>query len=126
MDVLHNRCAGLDVHKEWVYVCVLIGQGPRPQRFKWKCGTFHHQLLELRSKLLEHGVTHVLMESTGVYWMPIYDVLEGWVEVIVGNAQHIMNVPGRKTDEADAEWLGKLLRFGLVRPSFVPERSFRE
>lgn len=126
MDVLHDRCAGLDVHKEWVYVCVLIGQGSRQHRYKHKFGTFHHQLIELRGKLLEYGVTHVLMESTGVYWMPIYDVLDGYMEVIVGNAQHIMNVPGRKTDESDAEWLGKLLRFGLVKPSFVPERSFRE
>ena len=126
MDVLNHRCAGLDVHKEWVYVCVLIGQGRRLLKQKHKFGTFHHQLIELRNKLLEYGVTHVLMESTGVYWMPIYDVLEGYVEVIVGNAQHIMNVPGRKTDESDAEWLAKLLRFGLVKPSFVPERSFRE
>ena len=126
MDVLNDRCAGLDVHKEWVYVCVLIGQGRGLLKQKHKFGTFHHQLIELRNKLLEHGVTHVLMESTGVYWMPIYDVLEGYVEVIVGNAQHIMNVPGRKTDESDAEWLAKLLRFGLVKPSFVPERSFRE
>jgi len=126
MDVLHDRCAGLDVHKEWVYVCVLIGQGSRQGRYKQKFGTFHHQLIALRTWLLEHGVTHVLMESTGVYWMPIYDVLEGYVEVVVGNAQHIMNVPGRKTDESDAEWLAKLLRFGLVKPSFVPERSFRE
>jgi transposase len=126
MDVLHDRCAGLDVHKEWVYVCVLIGQGSRQHRYKQKFGTFHHQLIKLRTWLLEHGVTHVLMESTGVYWMPIYDVLDGSMDVIVGNAQHIMNVPGRKTDESDAEWLAKLLRFGLVKPSFVPERSFRE
>jgi len=126
MDVLHDRCAGLDVHKEWVFVCVLVGQGRGRLRFKHRFGTFHHQLLELRSKLLEHGVTHVLMESTGVYWMPIYDVLEGHMQVIVGNAQHIMNVPGRKTDESDAEWLAKLLRCGLVKPSFVPERPFRE
>lgn len=126
MDVLHDRCAGLDVHKEWVFVCVLVGQGRGLLRFKHKFGTFHHQLLELRSKLLEYGVTHVLMESTGVYWMPIYDVLEGHLQVIVGNAQHLMNVPGRKTDESDAEWLAKLLRCGLVKPSFVPERPFRE
>jgi transposase len=66
------------------------------------------------------------MESTGVYWMPVYDALEGFVEIVVGNAQHIMNVPGRKTDESDAEWLAKLLRCGLVKPSFVPAREFRE
>jgi transposase len=126
MDVFHERCAGLDVHKEVIYICVLIGQGRSSQKFKLKFGTFHHQLVALRQKLVELGVTHVLMESTGVYWMPIYDVLEGSVEIVVGNAHHIMNVPGRKTDETDAEWLAKLLRYGLVKPSFVPERQFRE
>lgn len=126
MDVFHDRCAGLDVHKEVIYVCVLVGPGSRPTRDKYKIGTFHHQLLELRAKLVESGVTHVLMESTGVYWIPIYEQLEGYMEIIVGNAQHIMNVPGRKTDETDAEWLAKLLRFGLVKPSFVPDRQFRE
>jgi transposase len=126
MEVFHERCAGSDVHKEVIYICVLIGQGRSFQKFKFKFGTFHHQLIEMRQKLLELGVTHVLMESTGVYWMPIYDVLEGFVQIVVGNAQHIMNVPGRKTDESDAEWLAKLLRHGLVRPSFVPERQFRE
>lgn len=126
MEVFHERCAGLDVHKEVIYICVLIGQGRSFQKFKFKFGTFHHQLVEMRQKLVELGVTHVLMESTGVYWMPVYDVLEGFVEIVVGNAQHIMNVPGRKTDESDAAWLAKLLRYGLVKPSFVPERQFRE
>jgi len=126
MEVFHERCAGLDVHKEVIYICVLIGQGHSFKKFKFRFGTFHHQLMEMRQKLLEVGVTHVLMESTGVYWMPIYDALEGFLEIVVGNAQHIMNVPGRKTDESDAEWLGKLLRHGLVKPSFVPQREFRE
>jgi transposase len=126
MEVLHERCAGLDVHKSVIYICVLIGQGRSFVKHKFKFGTFHHNLLEMKRKLLELGVTHVLMESTGVYWMPIYDVLEGSMEVIVGNAGHIMNVPGRKTDETDAEWLAKLLRCGLVKPSFVPPRPFRE
>lgn len=126
MEVLHERCAGLDVHKEVIFVCVLIGLGTRQQKIKKKFGTFHHDLLELRRFLIEHGVTDALMESTGVYWMPIYDVLESYLTVTVGNAQHIMNVPGRKTDETDAEWLAKLLRCGLVTPSFVPDRTFRE
>jgi transposase len=126
MDVFHERCAGIDVHKEVLYICVLIGQGRSFTKFKLKFGTFHHQLVEMRRKLVELGVTHVLMESTGVYWMPVYDALEGFVEIVVGNAQHIMNVPGRKTDETDAEWLAKLLRHGLVKPSFVPQRPFRE
>ena len=126
MEVFHERCAGIDVHKEVLYVCVLIGQGRTFQKFKFKFGTFHHQLLEMRKKLVELGVTHILMESTGVYWMPVYDALEGFVEIVVGNAQHIMNVPGRKTDENDAEWLAKLLRYGLIKPSFIPQRQFRE
>jgi transposase len=116
----------LDVHKDAIYVCVLVGPSRSGDRHKFKCGTFHRDLLELRQKLLEIGVTHVMMESTGVYWMPIYDILEGYVEIVVANAQHIMNVPGRKTDENDAEWLAKLLRFGLVNPSFVPKREIRE
>jgi transposase len=105
---------------------VLVGPSRNGDRHKFKLGTFHHNLLELRQKLLALGVTHVMMESTGVYWMPIYNILEGYVEIVVGNAQHIMNVPGRKTDESDAEWLAKLLRFGLVNPSFVPKRDFRD
>ncbi len=126
MEILHQRCAGIDVHKEVLFICVLIGHGSKGQRHKLKVGTFHHELVELRRKLLEFGVTHVLMESTGVYWMPIYEVLDGFMTVIVANAQHVMNVPGRKTDETDAEWLAKLLRYGLVTPSFVPDRAFRE
>ncbi len=126
MEVLYERCAGLDVHKEVIFVCVLIGLGRRCEKVKKKFGTFPDDLVQLRQGLVEMGVTHVLMESTGVYWMPIYDALEGAVEIVVGNAQHIMNVPGRKTDESDAEWLAKLLRFGLVKPSFVPAREFRE
>lgn len=126
MEVLHERCAGLDVHKEVIYICVLIGQGRGTQKFKLKFGTFHHELVAMRQKLIELGVTAVIMESTGVYWMPIYEVLEGYMEIVVANAQHIMNVPGRKTDESDAEWLVKLLRHGLVTPSFVPNREIRE
>ena len=126
MEVLHERCAGLDVHKEVIFVCVLVGLGRRCQKVKQKFGTFPEDLFALRQWLVQLGVTHVMMESTGVYWMPIYDVLDGTVDIVVGNAQHIMNVPGRKTDESDAEWLAKLLRFGLVNPSFVPPREFRE
>ena len=126
MEVLHERCAGLDVHKESIFVCALIGLGRQCQKVKEKFGTFPEDLAALRQWLVGRGITHVMMESTGVYWMPIYDALEGAVELVVANAQHIMNVPGRKTDESDAEWLAKLLRFGLVNPSFVPAREFRE
>lgn len=126
MEVLHERCAGLDVHKKLIVVCVLLGTGRQTQTLLRKFGTFPDDLLALRAWLVESGVTHVLMESTGVYWMPVYDALEGAVEIVVGNAQHIMNVPGRKTDESDAAWLAKLLRFGLVKPSFVPPREIRQ
>lgn len=126
MEVLHERCAGLDVHKKVIFVCAVIGTGRGCQKFTAKFGTFPHELVQLRQWLVERGVTHVLMESTGVYWMPIYDALEGAVEIVLGNAQHIMNVPGRKTDQSDAEWLARLLRAGLVKPSFVPPRPFRE
>jgi transposase len=126
MEVLHQRCAGLDVHKELIFVCVLVGLGRRTEKLKRKFGTFPDDLMQLKQWLLASGVTHVMMESTGVYWMPIYDALEGAMEIVVANAQHIMNVPGRKTDESDAEWLAKLLRFGLVKPSFVPAREFRQ
>jgi len=126
MEVLHERCAGLDVHKAVIFACALVGPGRRCERFKAKFGTFPEELAELRQWLVGLGVTHVVMESTGVYWMPVYDALEGAVEIVVGNAQHIMNVPGRKTDQTDAEWLAKLQRSGLVKPSFVPPREFRE
>jgi transposase len=126
MEALYERCAGLDVHKELIFACVLIGSGRRAEKIKQKFGTFPDDLCRLRQWLLQAGVTHVMMESTGVYWMPIYDVLEDAVEIVVANAQHIMNVPGRKTDDTDAEWLAKLLRFGLVNPSFVPPRAFRQ
>jgi transposase len=116
----------VDVHKDVIFVCVLVGPSRNGERFKFKFGTFPSDLIALRNKLLELGVTHVIMESTGVYWMPIYDRLDGHVELVVANAQHVMNVPGRKTDESDAEWLAKLLRFGLVNPSFVPPREIRE
>ena len=126
MEVLYERCAGLDVHKELIFVCVLIGSGRRTEKIKQKFGTFPDDLVQLRQWLVQNGVTDVMMESTGVYWMPIYDALEGAMEIVVANAQHIMNVPGRKTDDTDAEWLAKLLRFGLVNPSFVPPREFRQ
>ncbi len=86
MDVFHERCAGIDVHKEVLYICVLIGQGHSFHKIKLKFGTFPHQLVQMRQELVELGVTHVLMESTGVYWMPIYDALEGYVKIVVGNA----------------------------------------
>ena len=102
MEVLLERCAGLDVHQASVVCCVLIGApGRRPQKLLRRFGTTVRELEALRAWLAEHGVTHVGMESTGVYWRPVYAVLEGHFDLIVGNAHHIKNVPGRKTDVQD-------------------------
>ena len=110
-----------------VVCCVLIGApGRRPQKLLRRFGTTMRELEALRAWLAEHGVTHVGMESTGVYWKPVYAALEGHVELIVGNAHHIKNVPGRKTDVKDAEWIAQLVRHGLVRKSFVPPPAIRD
>lgn len=130
MEAIIERCCGLDVHKDSVVACVLVG--PPEGRAKKEIrtyGTTTSQLEGLRSWLIEVGCTHVGMESTGVYWVPVYAVLEGHFELIVGNAAHIKNVPGRKTDVKDAQWIAELIRCGLIRKSFVPpkwQRALRD
>jgi transposase len=127
MEVLLERCAGLDVHQAGVVCCVLISApGRKPQKLLRSFGTTTRELEALRAWLAEHGVTHVGMESTGVYWKPVYAVLEGHFELIVGNAHHIKNVPGRKTDVKDAEWIAQLVRHGLIAKSFVPPPAIRD
>lgn len=127
MEDLIECCAGLDVHQASVVCCVLIGVlGRRPQKLLRSFGTTTRELEALRAWLLEHGVTHVGMESTGVYWKPVYAVLEGHFDLTVGNAHHIKNVPGRKTDVKDAEWIAQLIRHGLIRKSFVPPPALRD
>src|ERR687893_104919 len=127
MEALIECCAGLDVHEAIVVCCVLIGApGRRPQKLLRSFGTTTRELEALRAWLVEHGVTHVGMESTGVYWKPVYAVLEGPFELIVGNAHHIKNVPGRKTDVRDAEWIAQLVRHGLITTSFVPPPAIRD
>ena len=127
MEVIIERCCGLDVHQETVVACVLIGApGERPRKQIRTFRTMTRDLEALRDWLQELGVTHVGMESTGVYWRPVYAVLEGCFELIVGNARHIRNVPGRKTDVKDAEWIADLVRHGLIAKSFVPPRPLRE
>lgn len=127
MDAIIERCAGLDVHQATVVVCVLApGRGRRPQKEVRSFRTMTKDLLELRDWLRECAVTHVGMESTGIYWVPVYRVLEGHFELIVGNASHIKNVPGRKTDVKDSEWIADLVRHGLIRRSFVPSPEIRE
>ena len=126
MEVLHPRCAGLDVHKKTVVACRLVGTGRHLQQETRTFGTMTRDLLALSDWLTEAGVTHVAMESTGVYWKPVYNLLEGSFTLLLANAQHVKGVPGRKSDVRDAEWLADLLRHGLLKPSFVPERDLRE
>jgi transposase len=127
MEAVLERCAGLDVHQASVVCCILISApGRRPQKLLRRFGTTTRELEALRAWLAEHGVTHVGMESTGVYWKPVYAVLEGHFDLIVGNAHHIKNVPGRKTDVKDAEWIAQLVRHGLVAKSFVPPPAIRD
>jgi transposase len=130
MQVVYSRCAGLDVHKKTVVGCIMLTDDhgkvhTETQTFE----TMTADLLSLLDWLQTHEITHVAMESTGEYWKPIYNILEGNLEVWLINAQHIKAVPGRKTDVKDAEWIADLLRHGLVRPSFIPpvaQRDLRE
>jgi transposase len=127
MQVLYPCCCGLDVHKKTVVACLLITDGAGHVRQTIRSfGTWTAELLTLVDWLAEAGCTHVAMESTGVYWKPVYNLLEGQFEVLVVNAYHLKAVPGRKTDVKDAEWIADLLRHGLVRGSFVPPVAQRE
>jgi transposase len=127
MDILYPVCAGLDVHKDTVVACVrrLSAKGKAQQQTR-TFGTVTSQLLELADWLGAEGVTHLAMESTGVYWKPIWNLLEGLFQILLVNAQHIKQVPGRKTDVKDAEWIAQLLQHGLLRGSFVPATPQRE
>ena len=122
MEMIHQRCCGLDVHKKSVVACVITPEGKDIRTF----GTMTKDLLELVDWLTEWRVSHVAMESTGVYWKPIYNLLEGAFTLLVVNVHHIKVVPGRKTDVKDVEWITDLLRHGLITGSFIPERSQRE
>lgn len=127
MDAIIERCCGLDVHRDTVVACVLAGpldQKPRKQIRTFS--TMTKGLAELLEWLQQEGCTHAAMESTGVYWKPIYATLEGYLDLKLANAQRIKNVPGRKTDVSDAEWIAKLLRSGLVAGSFIPNKDIRE
>lgn len=127
MDAIIDKCCGLDVHQATVVACVLVGEGRKRARKEVRTfRTVGRDLRALRDWLTELGVTHVGMESTGVYWVPVFRVLEGSFELVVGNAQHMKNVPGRKTDVKDSEWIAHLVRCGLIRPSFVPPVAIRE
>jgi transposase len=127
MEVLYPRCCGLDVHLKSVTACLLATvSGPTPRKEVRTFSTMPADLLRLGDWLASEGCTHAAMESTGVYWKPIWNVLEGSFALLLVNAAHVKAVPGRKTDVADAEWLAQLLRHGLLRGSFVPDPPQRE
>lgn len=126
METLHERCAGLDVHKDTVVACVRIASGRSAQRELKTFATTTSGLLELHDWLGEHAVTHVAMEATGVYWKPVWHLLDDDFELILANASHIKAVPGRKTDVNDATWIADLLAHGLIRASFVPPTPIQE
>jgi transposase len=127
MEVLLQRCAGLDVHQETIVVCVLsTNESGEVQSEVRTFGTLTKHLFDLLKYLETQSITHIAMESTGIYWKPVYNILEGYFTVFLANAYRIKNVPGRKTDVCDAEWIAKLLRVGLIEPSFVPSEDLRE
>jgi len=130
MDVVFLRCAGLDVHKKSITACRIVpdptGQEAEGIAELRTFGTMTLELLALADWLTEASITHVAMESTGEYWTPVYNLLEGTFTVFLVNAAHVKNVPGRKTDKADARWLAKLTRFGLLQASFIPPKGQRD
>jgi transposase len=130
MDVIYACCGGLDIHKKTVVACLMTSaKGQPPLKEVRTFRTMTAELLLLADWLQAAGCTHVAMESTGVYWRPVYNLLEGLCTLLVVNAQHIKAVPGRKTDVKDAEWIAELLRHGLLRGSFIPaepQRQLRE
>jgi transposase len=126
MDVVYPRCAGLDVHQKTVVVCARVADGARVQREVHTFGTTTGELLALAEWLAARALTHVAMESTGVYWKPVWHVLEGQCELVLANAMHIRNIPGRKSDVNDATWIADLLAHGLIRGSFVPPAPIQE
>jgi transposase len=122
MNIMYERCAGLDVHKKTVVACVLTPEGQETRTF----GTMTAEVLTLADWLLACGCTPVAIESTGDYWRPVFNILEGTCAVVLVNAQHVKAVPSRKTDVKDAAWLAELLQHGLLRASFIPPVAQRE
>ena len=128
MDIVYTRCAAIDVHKRTAVATIGLveGQGRRTKQTR-TFSTMLADLERLADWLIEHGVTHVAVESTGVYWRPIFNVLEArGVVVVLANAAHVKAVPGRKTDVRDSEWLLDLMQHGLIRGSFIPPAPIRE
>src|SRR5216683_444117 len=122
-----ERCAGIDVVKKFLAVCIMTGPLDGEARTeRRRCGTFTAELESLRDWLKAEGITHVVMESTGSYWKPVFNVLEGSVKVYLANPQEVKNRKGHKTDDKDGWWLAHLLRHAMIHPSFIPPRPIRE
>jgi transposase len=126
MEVLYPRCCGLDVHKSSITACVLLQQPSKPLRHIRRFGCTTGDLHQLVAWLRELGVEHVAMESTGVYWKPVWNILEDHFQIVLANAQHIKAVPGRKTDTKDCQWIAELLQHGLLRASYIPPVVIRD
>ena len=126
MEVIHVKCGGLEVHQKTVVACVRIAVKSKVVRAVRTFGATTSELLALSDWLSSHGCTHVAMESTGVYWKPVWHVLEGMFELVLANAMHIRNMPGRKSDVNDATWIADLLAHGLIRGSFVPPAPIQD
>lgn len=126
MEVAHRRCCGIDVHKASVCACVSIKDSPKTSKQKRRFDTTTAQLRQLSQWLADCGVTHVAMEAIGVYWKPVWNILEEHFELLLVNPQHLKSIPGKKTDFKDGERIADLLQHGLLRGSFVPPRPIRE
>lgn len=127
VDLLHRCCCALDVHKKTIQACVRrVNEADQAETETQQFGTMTRDLLRLGDWLAEHGVTHVALEATGVYWKPIWNLLEGRFHLVLCNAREVKQVPGRKTDVLDCQWLAQLMQCGLLKASFVPEKPLRE
>lgn len=127
MEPIIERCCGIDVHKKTIVACLIVGKPDgKPQKTIKTFSTMTRDLLACKDWLESEDCTYVAMESSGVYWKPVFNILEDSMEVILANARHIKNVPGRKTDVKDCEWIAQLLRHGLIKGSFIPPRPIRE
>lgn len=128
MEVFYDAVAGVDVHQEQLTITTLVGNDSRNlKKTTWECKTFTSDLIEAGKKIKSLGITQVAMESSGVYWRPVFNIWSNMgIVITLGNAHHIKNVPGRKTDKKDSEWLASLHRNGLIRASYIPAEEFRE
>ena len=127
MEAILERCCGIDVHKKTITACLMVGKPhEKAQKTVKTFTTMTRDLSACKDWLKSQGCTHVALESTGIYWKPVFNILEESMEVILANARDIKNVPGRKTDVKDCEWIAQLLRHGLIKGSFIPPKPIRE